>query len=378
MTEHAFLAPSSAHRWVVCAASPMMEARYPEKEPSPESMEGAAAHWAAEMLLRGTPATLGQAAPNGVLITQAMLEGAELVRDDVRAVTKDVLMEYRVRAKRVHPTDNWGTPDYHAATMMVNGNLCLHIWDYKFGCRTVEAFENWQLINYAAGVLDEMGIEGLQEQTFVVDLRVIQPRAYRAEGPVRSWRVLASDLRGYVNRLALQARLATSPEPPFDASNPDACRDCKGRHACQALQRAGYAAADQGKHCLPLELPADALGLELHTLTRERALLDARISGLEEDAQARIKRGERVPFFRLEQSSGKLAWIVPPTEVIAMGQMFGQDLSKPADAITPTQAGKKGVPEAVISLYARRPLGALQLVHDDGTKARLTFSSGVA
>ena len=88
MSEHAFLAPSSAFRWVHCAAAPSMEAAYPELEPSPESLEGTAAHWVVQMLLQGTPVSLGTQAPNGVAVTEEMLEGAELVQEDIFAALR--------------------------------------------------------------------------------------------------------------------------------------------------------------------------------------------------------------------------------------------------------------------------------------------------
>lgn len=385
MSAHAFLAPSAAARWVRCALSASLEAAYPESEASPQSLEGTAAHWAVEMLLRGTPVAVDTQAPNGVAITQEMLEGAQLVRDDiVRVLGIDyqsrLFIEHRVEIPRVHP-QNWGTPDYRAWGRLPDGRLKLWIWDYKFGHGIVEAFENWQLIDYVAGCLSEAKLDGLQEQNTVVDMRVIQPRAYHRDGTVRSWMVLASDLRGHINRLAMAAEDATSIKPTA-SPHPEACENCKGRHACEALQRAAYFAADRGQEFGALELTPHAMGLELKALKRAQALLDARVTGLEAEVEATIKRGQMVPFWMRESSPGRLAWNKPAVEVLALGTMLGVDFAKPVEPITPTQAKAaakaKQIPESIIDSFASRPAGTTKLIFDNGSRAALTFSSSVA
>lgn len=372
MSDHAFLAPSSAHIWVDCALAPSLMARYPETEPSPESLEGTAAHWVAQQMIEGATPAPGVRAPNGVTVTAEMIEGGEILRDDVLAVAQGapVQMEHRVHAKRVHPTQNWGTLDCRVAQ-----GPRLTIWDYKFGHRAVDAFENWQLINYAAGWLDELGGSDL---LYTFDLRVVQPRAYRREGPAQSWVVNASELRGYINRLNSAAEWALVPKPP---ASPGAsrCRDCKGRHACEALQRAAGAAGDRGKHHLPLDLPDAALGLELRNLTEDLKLIEARVDGLREEALARATRqGRMIPHWKAQTKYGRLTWNVSADEVLAVGALMGKDLAAPPSPITPAQAKKAGVPEAVVNLYTHRPSGGAELVPDDDKLARLTFGSSNA
>lgn len=383
MGAHAFLAPSSAFRWVRCALSASLEAAYPETEDSPSSLEGTAAHWAVQMLLQGTPAAVDVQAPNGVAVTREMLEAAELVRDDIATTlgpdwAKYLVIERPVQIPRVHPTLNWGTPDYRAWGRLNNGRLCLYVWDFKYGHGVVEAFENWQMTDYTAGLLDEAGIDGIQDQETVVEMIVIQPRAFHRQGPVRRWRVQASDLRANINRLANAASVATAPNPPATPT-PEGCENCTGRHACEALRRSAYTAADKGQHYGALDLPPHALGLELRALKRAQALLDARVTGLEAQVSATIKRGTLVPFWYMDSVPGRLAWTKPAAEVFALGDMLGLDLRKPAEPITPTQAKAAAkvakVPGEIFDAYADRPPGAVKLTADDGSKARLTFSN---
>lgn len=390
MSAHAFLAPSSAFRWVVCALSASLEAAYPETEANPSSLEGTAAHVVVQHVLQGLPVDIGWQAPNGVAVTQEMLEGADLVRDDVAATlgpqwAQHLVIERPVQIPRVHPTHNWGTPDYRAWSMLPDGRLCLHVWDFKFGHGIVEAAENWQLIDYVAGLLDEKGIDGIKDQHVVVDMVVIQPRAYHRDGPVRRWRVLASDLRAYINRLANAAGVACGPNPKA-TPDPVACEDCTGRGHCEALQREGFRAAAKGQQYGALDLSPHALGLELRTLKRAQALLDARVTGLEAQAVATLKAGQLVPFWAMESVPGRLAWNKPVSEIFALGDMLGLDLQKEPEPITPTQAkaaakakakaqGLDGKTyEGLIDAYAARPPGAVKLTADDGSKARLTFS----
>ena len=381
MSAHAFLAPSSAFRWVRCALSASLEAANPETEASPSSLEGTAAHWVVQMLLQGTPVALDMQAPNGVAVTQEMLEAAELVRDDILATlgpdwAKYLVIEQRVQIPRVHPTHNWGTPDYRAWSRLNDGRLCLHVWDFKYGHGIVEAFENWQLIDYTAGLLDGAGIDGLKDQETVVDMVVTQPRAFHRDGPVRRWRVVASDLRGHINRLSNAAGVALAPNPPATPT-PEGCENCLGRHACEALQRAAYHAADKGGQYGALDLSPPALGLELRALKRAQALLDARVTGIEAQAVAAIKAGTLVPFWMMESVPGRLAWTKPAPEIFALGEMLGLKLQKDPEPITPTQAKAAAkaakIDGALFDAYAVRPAGAAKLVADDGTKARLTF-----
>lgn len=378
--QHAFLMPSAAPRWGICALSASLEAAYPEDIELGPTLEGTAAHWVNEQYLRhGALPALDAIAPNGVAVTREMIEGAELaMRTIVATLGPDwqlsLFIERRVPIPAIHPTHCWGTPDYYAWSRAPDGRVTLFVFDYKFGHLLVEARENNQLIAYTSGILSEAGIDGHNDGQISVAMCVIQPRSHHREGPVRWWRTNAASLRGHVNVLRMQAELATSPNPPAKP-DPEACRDCKGRHACEALQRAAYLAADKAQQSLPLDLSPHALGLELRALTRAQRLLDARVSGLQQQAESTIKQGKLVPYWMLESTPGRLGWDKPAAEVLMLGQIYGIDIAKPVEPLTPTQAKAKGLPDELVDAYASRPAGASKLTYDDGSKARLTFGS---
>jgi hypothetical protein len=375
---HAFLPPSAAARWGVCALSAALEAAYPEAEESPESLEGTAAHWVVEGYLRGVAVAVDIQAPNGVAVTQEMVEGAELVVQTIETTLgprwrEMLVIERRVQVPNVHPAHCWGKPDYYAWAVLPDGRRVLFLFDYKFGHGLVEVIENQQLITYTSGLFSE--VPNLDDQNTVVVMAIIQPRGYHRDGAVRWWKIRGSEIRAHVNILHMQAEKATGPNPPA-LPDPDACKNCKGRHACEALQRAAYLAADKAQQATAIDLSPLALGIELRMLTRAQKLLEARVSGLEAQAGAEIKRGKLVPYWMLDAIPGRLGWNKPDAEVIMLGAIYGIDIAKPPEPVTPTQAIKKGLPAELVGAYASRPTGASKLTYDDGTKARLTFSSG--
>lgn len=373
---HAFLPPSGAGTWVRCAAAPSMWQRYPEIGTDKVAAdEGIAAHWVFAEMLYNRPVTAGVIAPNGVVVTDEMIDGAELYVADIDQVLAEaglsrewLVVEQRISMPSIHPL-NWGTPDTYCCAIIHNG--VVYLWDYKFGHGYVEEFENWQLIDYAAGILDAAGVNGLQDQAIRVVMTVVQPRCYSVDSPVRRWSVIASELRPHFNILRNAAEKATQPNPA--ATPNDGCEHCSGRHACQALQREGYKAADASMRSIPVDLSPAAMGLELHYLERALKRLEARVSGLREHTLHTIVSGTPVPLFGAEQSNGRQRWNKPVAEVIALGELLGKDLKK-VDVITPKQAIAKGVDEAVIMQYSEVPRGNMKLVPDNLTKIRKVFS----
>lgn len=371
-TDHAILAPSALNTVVVCAGSPQLARLYPDDEDSQAAREGTASHWAGSEQLDGREVDVGQVAPNNVTLDVEMIEGADMYVAAVREIVPSGgHVEQRVDCSYVHPF-MWGTPDFWHYDPV---QRTLYVFDYKYGHRFVDAFENWQLLAYAAGIIATLGLD---DQSTMVQMTIVQPRNYHRDGPVRTWRVRAVDLRPYINILGNAAYTAVRPDGTY---NPDAkcvvnpgCRDCNGRRACVTLQQSSMADIDLAGAPVPFDLPPVAVGNELRLITRAIAQLEARRSGLEEQAISAITRGENVPWHRLARSEGREKWTKPVDEVLALGSLLGLDLRKPAEAITPVQARKLGLDAELSETYAARGSGALALVPDDGTHARRVFS----
>lgn len=372
---HSIYPPSGADGWVMCPMWVQMNRRYP-KEETEASREGTAAHWVWAEALAGRPISVGAVAPNGVIVTEEIMEGAEVFIDTVHTRlgtnTKGLHIEERLAIKRVH-RDCFGTPDLWG--FLTSNGWVLELLDYKFGHRYVDEFENWQCINYAAGILDvlaeAMNIPiGLLDQRVTVNITVVQPRCYYRGAPVRTWSIPAADLRGYVNRLNMAADVAE--RWPDRAVTNSACRDCSGRHACPALQQAGYSDAEFATESPPVELSPEAASLELKMLERAYERLGARLEGLTEAVMTHIRQGRPASFHRVEQNPGRQVWAKSIEEVVSLGELYGKDLRKPS-LVTPKQAQKMGIDEAVIKTYSTTPMGSFKLVQINPADARRVF-----
>jgi hypothetical protein len=354
-----------------------MNARFPQDD-TEESREGTAAHEVAVYMLAGTPPDVGALTSNGVAVTVEMLEGADLYADTINADLKAagldlryLAVEQRVAIPWVHEM-NWGTPD---AWFYDRQAVRLKVYDYKFGHDFVDAYENWQCVDYSLGVIDglaaQMGVPvSLLDQQLIVDIVVAQPRNYDVSGPVRRWSVRAAHLRAMGNKLQAAAARALSPDPV--ATPGRHCKHCPGRHACNPAQRGAYEAAHLSGASTPVELPPAALAVELAILEEAQALLAARVSGLQEQAEARLRRGEGVPGYALEPVYGRQRWKIPADQIVQLGQMLGVQLGK-VEAVTPLQAEKAGLRPELIQQYAEKPNKGVKLVRDNGTAAAKAF-----
>jgi hypothetical protein len=357
---------------------------YPETEETPEAAEGTASHEIAAQLIQDAARGFnggkwadweGKTAPNGVVYTEEMFDGAKLYADDVAMIMRErsvfggpsLGVEQRLEAPRIHEL-SFGTCDCFLFDRKTGE---LFIWDYKFGYELVEAFENWQSINYAAGIFDQFGVNGLEDQITTVRIRIAQPRAFHREGPIREWKVKGSDLRGYFNQLHAGAHKALGPNA--ECNTGPHCKHCPGRHACEAAITAGARLFEAASKPVPVELSDAALGVQLSLVKRARKHLEYLESGFEEQVAGRMRAGALIPGWGREDTYGRDKWDKPFEEVIAMGEMFGQDLRK-KEPITPKQAIKLGVDEAVIKAYSSQPRTGVKIVPDNGNKAKQVFS----
>lgn len=362
---HAVLAPSAAGCWVVCPGARALRQAFPEEGDTLAAMEGTAAHWVFAELLAGRDVCEGIMAPNGVEITEEMIEGANLFVDTVGQqhgghVEKRVTMH-----KTVHPA-NWGTPDFYGLR-----NGVLRVVDYKFGHKYVEEFENWQLIDYVAGAIEHLDIR--PELETQIEITIVQPRHFGRHGPVRSWSTNIREILPYIERLKQAAHSAMGDNAPTIAG--PQCENCSGRLHCEANQRAALGGIDGAYSSIPLDLPLGAMAREMRALTRATAIMESRITGIQQQLLTVCRAGANVPGYGIERAEGRQKWIKPAEEIIMMGKLLGIPLEKAA-VITPKQAIKKGVAEAVVAGVSEVPLGEWKLVEIDTRAARKVFNQG--
>lgn len=368
MSAHSFLPPSGSSSWSKCAKWAAMNSCYPDGGSS-ETEEGTAAHYAAWEILAGRPCSEGTPTPNNLVVTAEMIEGGELLAEVVRQRTKglqqmsQLYIEQKISIASIHPMC-FGTPD-----LWFFNQAHIDIIDYKFGHRFVDEYFNSQGLCYLVGIIEFLK---WHSPDISVSFTVIQPRCFYKGASVRTHDFTLAEAAEYIEQLQRAAILSMLPQPV--ATTNSNCGFCPGRHACSALQQAAYSDAEFATDRAPLDLSPAQASLELKLLMRASERLEARVDGLRELTLTNLKSGKSVPHFRAESGKGHAKWTLPDAQIIEIGKMFGADLSKPG-TITPAQALKAGVNDAVIAAYTERPPTAVKLIADNPADARRVFGN---
>ncbi len=379
INDHALLAPSAAPVWAHCSGSVMANQMCPQPE-TESTRAGTAAHWVVETCLRAwqkgeqlePQAMKGQAAPNGVVVDDEMVDAADVHITDVKNTVgpENLLIEHRVYASEIDK-DCWGTLD----TAAIDG-YTIYLWDFKFGHGRVEAEENYQSVSYLRGLLEMMGLNGLQDQHYRVVSRIVQPRCYDGKGPIREWRLALSGIRGYVNQLKHQAHLAKNNPTLCSGAH---CRYCPARGAnCPAFRQATYNMIDIFDMPLNFDVMQGAdLKVEREILQRGVSLLKARLESIEDVITHKVKQGDKSIGLALESVPGSAKWSGNNAAVRGFAGMFGIDVNVDK-VLTPTQSRAKLKKEqreqwdAMVKQFTKRD-SKIKLIEASDTIAAKTF-----
>jgi len=377
MTAHAVIAPSSLARIVQCPGSFVLCKPYADVQ-TDASREGTVAHHVAMVfaiasgrdgitpnsgcgILPQVGDTLIGLGPEfeGVRVDQEMIEGAKMYAEALEGFAGNP--EQTINIPRIHPMLCFGTPDFWQYS---KNTRTLRITDYKYGHAYVEVFENYQLIAYAAGILDKLAAEGvLLEFETIVEFMIVQPRCYSADSPVRTWTTSTSNLRVLINVAHDRVADALGPNPEC-VTGPE-CLHCDARVNCDTASRAGASLVQFAGRAEALAQSGADMGVRLNLINAAITMLKAIGSGLEEQIIATLRKGGTVPFFKVDYSKPRETWAKSVAEVKLLGQLCGVVLVKEDYDLTPKQAVKKGIDRAVIDKYAFTPNGAAKLVPDN-------------
>lgn len=368
---HAPFAPSGLARVVACPGSyNLLNAARAAgtalcEDDTDASREGTAAHWvASEYLQHGAIASVGDLAPNGVAVTDEMIDGAYVYADAVKPYhTPESRIEQHIECLYVH-RDCHGTPDFSYGPR----DGVLFVSDYKFGHRYVSPERNWQLIAYAIGTMTAY------YPTMRVILQIVQPRSYHRDGPVRTWEIDGERLRGYAEQLHGACMAALKPDAQCVAGRH--CYECPARTVCEAALHLEQDALALSGTSIPLDASLTAKAVRLRQVRRAADHLKQMESGLAEDLTAAVRRGESVPGWTLQSSAGREKWVKEPAEIVALGTLMGLELGKPA-VVTPNQARKAGLPEDIVKAYSERSAGSVNLVEVDVAQLASVFKREV-
>jgi hypothetical protein len=331
-----------------------MEERYPREE-TEAAKEGTLAHTVCAMLLEG------KLIPPG--ISREMLEHCELYAHYILGKVGEnrLHIEETIAIKDIHE-ECWGTPD---CWFVDHNTKTLHLFDFKYGFGYVDVYENWQLIEYAAGIKIEY-----DKAVF----HIIQPRWFGREGRIRTWEIDYPTLEIFWHKLKRAEYLAMSAHAELKLS--DECVNCKARHACPSLQHNTLNQIDTLAINVPFDLDREQLGNELRIMHRAAKLLDARITGLEAEVLAHLKSGQPIPHYQIGYTQPRERWAKDDAEILALGKLLGLDIGKPPEPITPKQAMAKTKNQEIIKILkanSETPHGSAKLEEINERELRKIF-----
>ncbi len=330
MREHAKLSASSAHRWLNCTPSAVLESGFPDSLPE-SAAEGTLAHAIAEYKL--TKHFIGRKGGAKAHKEQmAKFEADPLYFKDMDVHTDDYLayvakvhgslpqppymaIEKRVDFSGIVP-DGFGTAD----CILIGGNT-LHIIDLKYGKGTfVEVENNPQLMLYALGALNEYSM------FYAIDtvvMHIFQPRMNN----ISSSEISANALREWGESIKPIAEMAYEGEG--EQKTGDHCKFCKAAAVCRAKADEYMELAKLDFKKPPL-LSNDEVG-EILALAKD---LVSWVNALDEYALSEALAGRKVKGWKVVEGRSNRAF----TDIDAAF----------------AKAQSLGYPEA--SLYERKPI----------------------
>lgn len=232
-TQHALLSASSAHRWLHCTGSPLLEKEFPDTT-SVYAQEGTLAHELCELKLKKYTTVMPKGtytrAHNKIMkseLWQNEMEGTseaylEYVKEIMLAceIAPAVLIEKRVDFSRYVP-EGFGTAD----CLILAGDT-LHVIDYKHGKGVVvDADHNPQMMLYALGAMDELSLLYRFQSVHMV---IVQPRVSN----ISEFTMPADELTEWGETVVKpKAEAAISGKGEFEAG--DWCRFCRAKQQCK-------------------------------------------------------------------------------------------------------------------------------------------------
>lgn len=228
MSSHAFLSPSSSHRWLNCPPSAMLESKF-ESKTSQAAEEGTAAHAQCEHKLkralhkRSKRPISDYDSDEMQEYTNAYVDFVLEQLDIAKVHCKDplVLIEQHVDFSDYVP-DGYGIAD-----CVIVSDDKLHIIDFKYGMGVlVDAYENSQMKCYALGALAIY--DSLYDIT-EVSMTIFQPRREN----VSTWTVSVEELKKWAEEvLKPRAQMAMNGDGEYCPG--EWCIFCKAAVRCRA------------------------------------------------------------------------------------------------------------------------------------------------
>lgn len=330
MSSHAKLSPSSAHRWRLCPGSVREEAKYPEQT-GPAAIDGTRSHLLLEKCLIVGHSRLNMAF--SFIDTRFEDDNGGFTVDSDRANRVAMAIDYinnkigegkvtRVQSERrvdlkylTGRDDLGGTIDVQID--YVDGSI--EIIDYKDGMNAVPVDNNQQLIQYAIGVLSELGGN---DSVHTIRTTIIQPKlALKGINPISSFDYNTNDLMLLATTaLIVDAKATDDINAPLIPGESQ-CKYCRAKGSCSALSTHTFNTlemftpldfAQQGADKDPASLNNEQLQQIIEAIPLLREFFDA----VEEEALRRMKNGETVPGLKVVKGNGSRNWSLDDEQMV--------------------------------------------------------------
>lgn len=297
---HAVLAPSAAYRWTKCPGSVTLTSGIPEVE-SEYARKGTEAHLVAAARLEYE--LFGKTLPTDLpILTEEYLDCVETYLDHARKTAKRVgknatiLIEHKLKAPH-EVKEVWGTGDFIAFS-----STRLVVIDLKTGVVPVEVDNNLQMIVYAGLARAEFGLKPRE-----IEIHVVQPRAYHADGPIRVMNLSVTDLNDHWRFIRVMADIAMSDHgKKMFASGPH-CRFCPAEGSCRT--RAQQSLIEDFTEEDSLWKANLMSNRELGEMLNRIELVESIAGAIKKEAEARALRGQAIYGHKLVRKGSKRQWV---------------------------------------------------------------------
>lgn len=372
-TQHALLSASSAHRWLHCTGSPLLEKEFPDTT-SVYAQEGTLAHELCELKLKKYTTIMPKGtytrAHNKIMkseLWQNEMEGTsetylEYVKGIMLAceIAPAVLIEKRVDFSRYVP-EGFGTAD----CLILAGDT-LHVIDYKHGKGVVvDADHNPQMMLYALGAMDELSLLYRFKSVHMV---IVQPRANN----ISEFTMSADELIEWGETVVKpKAEAAISGNGTFEAG--DWCRFCRAKQQCKTRYESNDSlypelSAQHDPRLITLE--------ELGEYLKRGRDMAAWLEDMKEYALSESLAGADVPGWKAVEGRGSRAFTDTDEAVdILIKNGIDESILYERRVLTLAQmekaVGKKAFGEIVGNLVVKNP-GKPTLVEESDKRPRIT------
>lgn len=353
--EHSPLGASGAERWMNCPGSvALLDALAMPDTDEPEwTAEGTAMHEAAAHLLTTGAETWEIAGQefHGIVIDAEMGMAIALYVDHVRPLMEDTNtfgVELRAASPETH-AQMFGKADLWAIA-----HRSLIVRDLKGGVGiVVEAYRNPQIMYYSFLTIDHLERERgyVFDDGMLVDLGIVQPRAFHPDGPIRTWETTVGEIKEWVRTTLVPAMDRTAIDNTLTPG--EWCRFCPAKLICPMLQGLFEALVKIN--------PAQVINWSDEALDRSYKLLPAAIfakKAIEEEVFRRANNGVHFESGKLVNKKANRVWKEGASTLAAAE--FGEGAFEPAHLKSPPgieALGPKG--KAFVKEYGYTPFTGL-------------------